>query len=140
MPKSISLMSGGRGAASFPRLSYKVMVTDTCGSSFYEWRDPWQTTTTLFSLALVFLAISFTPAWLLIKGSQFFAGIVFFGLFPVSSRFPRYRLLISPTTWTFWGIPTHGKCSILQPILLSDVSLWLILRCLILSRMGYCKN
>lgn len=105
-------MSEGHGAMSFPKISCKVTVTDNCTYSFYEWRDPWQTTTTLFSLSLVFLAVALIPAWSLIKGSQFFAGIVFFGLFPISSHFPRYRLLISPTTWAFWGIPTHGERSV----------------------------
>ena len=91
-------------------------------NSFYEWRDPWQTAMTLVSFALMFLGVTLIPTWLLIKGSQLFAGIVFFGLFPISSHFPRYRLLVSPTTWIFGRIPTHGEgpCEIMFLLTFND--------------------
>ena len=77
--------------------------------SFYEWRDPARTVATLVLLAVCLLVITLAPTWLLVKSALFFAGVIFFGLFPISSRYPQYRLLASPTTWLFWKIPTHGE-------------------------------
>lgn len=37
------------------------------------------------------------------------AGITFFGLFPIATNFPEYRLLASLIKWLFWNIPTHGN-------------------------------
>lgn len=39
----------------------------------------------------------------------FVAGCGFFGSWPISSRYPKYRLLVSPCKWLLWDIPTHGK-------------------------------
>lgn len=41
----------------------------------------------------------------------FLAGFWFFVCLPVSSRFPQYRLLVSPVKWVFWDIPTHAEWS-----------------------------
>ena len=79
--------------------------------SFYEWREPVRTAYTLSFFAAGCLAFSLTPVWLLVKISTLSAGLVFFGLFPIGSRYPDYRLLASPATWLFWNIPNHGKLS-----------------------------
>lgn len=34
---------------------------------------------------------------------------VFFLSWPVSSRYPRYRFIVSPFRWAFWDIPTYRK-------------------------------
>jgi hypothetical protein len=76
--------------------------------SFYEWRDPSRSTVSLSLLALAWLVIILTPTFLLVKSTFLVAGIIFFGLFPISSRYSQYRLLVSPMTFLFWKIPTHG--------------------------------
>lgn len=76
--------------------------------SFYEWRQPRQTAYTLSLFAFACLAFYLTPSWLLVKSITLNAGLVFFGLFPIGSRYPDYRLLASPAKWLFWNIPNHG--------------------------------
>ncbi|KAL8634283.1 MAG: hypothetical protein Q9228_008123, partial [Teloschistes exilis] len=76
---------------------------------FYEWREPRRTKITLILLSLLWLAITIVPLHLLIKISQFNFGIVFFGLFPIATRYPQYRLLASPMKWLFWRVPTDGE-------------------------------
>ena len=45
----------------------------------------------------------------MVKIIEFFAGVMFFGLFPIASNYPQYRLLASPMKWLFWKVPTDGK-------------------------------
>lgn len=52
---------------------------------------------------------TFVPTYVLVKTAQIGAGLVFFGLFPVASNFPDYRLLASVPRRVFWNIPTHGQ-------------------------------
>lgn len=39
----------------------------------------------------------------------FIFGLSFFCWFPISSRYPKYRYLVSPLRWIFWDIPTHAE-------------------------------
>lgn len=41
-------------------------------------------------------------------------GFLFFGLWPISSVYPQYRLLVSPARWAFWGVPTQALWGISQ--------------------------
>lgn len=100
--------------------------------SFYQWRRPARTIRTLLLLGVALLAVIFTPTWLLVKSTLLSAGIVFFALFPIGSRFPQYRLLASPLTYLFWDIPTHGehfatsfslRCQVIRMSLLTSVQL-----------------
>ena len=79
--------------------------------SFFEWRDPHRTMLSLSFLGLVWVVVSITPVWLLIKMTQLEAALMFFGTFPIASRLPQYRHVVSPLTWLFWKIPTDGMCS-----------------------------
>lgn len=63
---------------------------------------------TLSFLGLFWLFLSTTPLWLLVKTTQLEFAIMFFGTFPLASRMPQYRHLVSPLTWLFWKIPTDG--------------------------------
>jgi hypothetical protein len=38
-------------------------------------------------------------------------GLIFFICWPISSLYPKYRLLVSPIKWGFWNVPTHGEWS-----------------------------
>ncbi|KAL8636427.1 MAG: hypothetical protein Q9228_006177, partial [Teloschistes exilis] len=80
--------------------------------NFYEWREPRRTTITLVLLSALWLAITIVPLHLLIKISQFNLGVIFFGLFPIATRYPQYRLLASPMKWLFWRVPTDAEWAI----------------------------
>ncbi|KAL9009748.1 MAG: hypothetical protein Q9173_005247, partial [Seirophora scorigena] len=80
--------------------------------NFYEWRDPKRTIISLILLIQVWLSITFIPLSMFIKLAQLSAGILFFGLFPVASRYPQYRLLASPMKWLFWKVPTDAEWAI----------------------------
>ncbi|KAL8772838.1 MAG: hypothetical protein Q9209_002183 [Squamulea sp. 1 TL-2023] len=77
--------------------------------SFYEWRQPVRTAWTLVWFSLGCVAFYLTPVWLLVKGVSLFSGLTFFGLFPIASWYPEYRLLVSPIKWLLWDIPNHGE-------------------------------
>ncbi|KAF2794867.1 hypothetical protein K505DRAFT_407283 [Melanomma pulvis-pyrius CBS 109.77] len=80
--------------------------------NFYEWRRPSRTIVTLGLIVLAIIGTAITPVWLLVKCATLSAGITFFGLFPIASNFPEYRLLASPVKRIFWNIPTHAQWSI----------------------------
>ncbi|KAF2006230.1 hypothetical protein P154DRAFT_255636 [Amniculicola lignicola CBS 123094] len=80
--------------------------------NFYEWRVPSRTILTLALICGIILATVLVPAWLWIKSITLSVGIFFFGLFPIATNFPKYRLLASPTKRLFWNIPTHAEWSI----------------------------
>lgn len=62
-------------------------------------------------LGLIWLLVTTTPLWLMVKMAQLEAAAMFFGTFPIASRMPQYRHILSPVTWLFWKIPTDGTCS-----------------------------
>jgi hypothetical protein len=80
--------------------------------NFYEWRKPTRTACTLGVFAIFIIACALTPTWLLVKATTFSMGFSFFALFPLSTNFPKYRLLVSPTKRIFWNIPTHAEWAI----------------------------
>lgn len=84
--------------------------------SFFEWREPTRTRITLGLLAVCWLAVTLIPLHAIIKITQFNAGVIFFGLFPIATRYPQYRLLASPLKWLLWRIPTDGKTTPLWPL------------------------
>lgn len=49
-----------------------------------------------------------------VKLVWFIIGGGFFLTFPIASRYPKYRLLVSHWRWMFWDIPTHAELAILQ--------------------------
>ena len=93
---------------SYIRMRYRAGA-NCIFNSFYEWRNPRQTTITMCMLVVFWIWASFTPLWLMVKSTQFTFGVMLFGSFPISSRMPHYRIMVSPWTWLFWRIPTDGK-------------------------------
>lgn len=67
---------------------------------------------TLVIMTVMALALAVTPAWLMLRLVTFGMGAAFFGLFPIASRYPDYRLLASPVRWLFWKIPTHAEWAV----------------------------
>jgi hypothetical protein len=45
--------------------------------------------------------------WFLVGGGFFFT-------YPIGTRFPRYRMLVSPLRWIMWDVPTHAELAILR--------------------------
>ncbi|KAI4762603.1 hypothetical protein E4T51_04394 [Aureobasidium sp. EXF-12344] len=80
--------------------------------NFYEWRDPNRTMASLSIFVIGVIVTTFVPTYVLVKSTQIGAGVVFFGLFPLASNFPDYRLLASIPRRVFWNIPTHAEWAI----------------------------
>lgn len=80
--------------------------------SCYEWRSPRRTMLTLSMLALYWLYVTVVPLQIMVKTTQLSVGVMFFVLFPISSRYPQYRPVVSPLTWLFWKIPTDGMLTL----------------------------
>ncbi|KAK6339341.1 hypothetical protein TWF718_008761 [Orbilia javanica] len=76
--------------------------------NFYEWRDPEQTVCTLIFFGVCLLIGVFTDMAYCWRIVTFVFGLWFFVSSPIASRYPRYRLVVSPFKWVFWGIPTHA--------------------------------
>ena len=66
-------------------------------------------------LFLLWVIITLTPVWLLVKEFFFALGFAFFVFIPISHGWPKYRILFSPLTWLFWKIPTHGTYQLIFP-------------------------
>ncbi|KAL8682480.1 MAG: hypothetical protein Q9186_001427 [Xanthomendoza sp. 1 TL-2023] len=90
----------------------RALIYEAAPFSFYEWREPTRTKITLVLLTFLWLAITFIPLHILIKVAQFNFGVLFFGLFPLATRYPQYRLLASPMKWLFWRVPTDAEWAI----------------------------
>ncbi len=80
--------------------------------NFYEWRVPSRTMVTIVMMTIGAIAIAVTPAWLMLRMVTLGMGAAFFGIFPIASRYPDYRLLASPIRWLFWKIPTHAEWAV----------------------------
>lgn len=78
-------------------------------NNFSEWQSPHATAVTLAMLTAAFLVTAFADVALCMRLVFFGLGVVFFGAFPIASRYPKYRLLVSPARMTFWGVPTHTE-------------------------------
>ncbi|KAF3927658.1 hypothetical protein ABW21_db0201919 [Orbilia brochopaga] len=77
--------------------------------NFNEWRRPAQTVHSLILLGaclLLSLCTDVAYCWRLIT---FMFGLWFFVSSPVASLYPRYRWVVSPIRWAFWGIPTQAE-------------------------------
>ena len=79
--------------------------------NFYHWNSPWKTFGTLTFFASCLLVSIFTDMAYCVKIVWFIAGGSFFLCYPVSSRYPKYRYLVSPVKWILWDIPTHSEWS-----------------------------
>lgn len=80
-------------------------------SNFYQWKSPRKTVATLTFFASCFLVSMFADMAFCMKIVYFIAGGSFFLCFPIASRYPKYRYLVSPFKWVLWDIPTHAEWS-----------------------------
>jgi hypothetical protein len=81
-------------------------------TNFYKWASPQKTAASLwfFSVCLLItlvadMAFCMKIIWFIIGGSFFFT-------YPIATRFPQYRRLLSAWRWFVWDIPTDAEWSI----------------------------
>ncbi|TVY55057.1 hypothetical protein LCER1_G007475 [Lachnellula cervina] len=80
-------------------------------NNFYHFRSPSASFALLFLLGTVFLICAIGDSKFAMKVIWLIIGMTFFVCWPISSLYPRYRLLVSPLKWLFWDIPTHAEWS-----------------------------
>lgn len=79
--------------------------------NFYEWKAPRRTFATISFFGSCFLVTILTDMEFCMTIFWFVAGGTFFLCWPIASRYPRYRYLVSPFKWVLWNIPTHAEWS-----------------------------
>lgn len=94
--------------------SLQVQITDMANfmevwSNFYHYVRPRQTFYTLCLLTVVALIAGLTSMEFSMKLFWLIVGVIYFGCWPIASLTPRYRLIVSPLKWGFWGIPTQAE-------------------------------
>ncbi|GAD92002.1 hypothetical protein TSTA_116110 [Paecilomyces variotii No. 5] len=80
--------------------------------NFYKWRNPSKTAATLFFFASCATVSLFADMEFCMKIFWLVNIFLFFVSFPVSSRWPRYRFVVSLLRWPFWDIPTNAEWAI----------------------------
>lgn len=86
-------------------------TADRC-LSFYHWKNPKKTVASLSFFASCLLVSLFADMEFCMKIVWFIVGGAFFLCWPVSSRYPKYRYLVSPFKWMLWDIPTNAEWSL----------------------------
>ena len=79
--------------------------------NFYHWVAPRKTAATVFFFASCLSISLLTDMGFCVKIVWFVVGLNFFIAFPISSRYPKYRHIISSIKWVYWDIPTHSEWS-----------------------------
>ncbi|KAI9676426.1 MAG: hypothetical protein M1817_000583 [Caeruleum heppii] len=80
-------------------------------SNFYRWRSPRKTAASLTFLVACFLVTAIADMEFCMKILYFIIGGAFFLCWPIASRYPKYRHLVSPIKWVLWDIPTNAEWS-----------------------------
>ncbi|KAL8769398.1 MAG: hypothetical protein Q9209_004626 [Squamulea sp. 1 TL-2023] len=80
-------------------------------ANFHAWIYPRKTGATLIFLAVCFLITVLTDMAFCMKIASFIIGGTFFFCWPIASRYPKYRYLVSPLKWVLWDIPTDAEWS-----------------------------
>ncbi|KAI9828444.1 MAG: hypothetical protein M1832_002872 [Thelocarpon impressellum] len=80
-------------------------------ANFYAWKSPRKTAASLFFVSSCLLMCVLADAKFCSKVFWFIVGGGFFVAWPVSSNYPKYRLLVSPFKWVLWDIPTDAEWS-----------------------------
>ena len=79
--------------------------------NFHAWKSPRKTASSLCFFSACLLLSVFADMKFCMKTFWFIAGGAFFICWPISSRYPKYRYLVSPFKWVLWDIPTHAEFS-----------------------------
>jgi len=92
----------------------QVQIADTTNLleavyNFYHFRSPPATIASLCLFGALFSVTAFTDSRFAMKIFWFAVGLNFFICWPISSLYPKYRLLVSIWKWTLWDVPTHAE-------------------------------
>ncbi|KAK5050009.1 hypothetical protein LTR84_004128 [Exophiala bonariae] len=82
--------------------------------NFHRHERPNKTMASLFFFLSCLAVALFADMAFCVKLVWFILGGGFFVSFPIASRYPKYRLLVSHWRLMFWDIPTHAELAILQ--------------------------
>ena len=77
-------------------------------NNFYHWTAPRTTLHSLIAFSCCLLVTLVGDMELCVRIVMLIVGLLFFFSFPISSRYPKYRYLVSPLKWLLWNIPTQG--------------------------------
>ncbi|KAL8697586.1 MAG: hypothetical protein Q9224_002241 [Gallowayella concinna] len=80
-------------------------------ANFYAWVYPRKTAASLLFVLVCFLLTVLTDMVFCMKIASFIIGGCFFLCWPIASRYPKYRYLVSPFKWVLWDIPTNAEWS-----------------------------
>ncbi|CRG87488.1 Pre-mRNA-processing-splicing factor 8 [Talaromyces islandicus] len=80
--------------------------------NFYHWRNPSKTAATLVFFVSCLLVTLFASMEFCMKVFWFISINTFFLCWPIASRYPQYRYIVSPIRWVFWDIPSHPDWAI----------------------------
>jgi hypothetical protein len=77
--------------------------------NFYHFRSPPATIASLCLFGALFLITASTDSRFTMKVFWFTVGLNFFFCCPISSIYPKYRLIVSIWKWALWDVPTHAE-------------------------------
>lgn len=77
--------------------------------NFYSWKDPSTTRQSLVLWSSLTLFTATCSSEYGLKIMLFALGMIFFMIRPVTSRYPRFRRVLSPSYWCYYDVPTNGK-------------------------------
>jgi len=77
--------------------------------NFYHFRSPQATMASLFLFGALFLLSALADSKFTMKVFWLIVGMTFFVCWPISSVYPRYRLLVSPFKLALWEVPNHAE-------------------------------
>jgi hypothetical protein len=81
--------------------------------NFYRWERPKLTYSTMFFYSCCLTICLCADMDFCVKLVWLICGGAFFLTYPLATNFPKYRLVLSPWRWAFWGVPTHAELAIL---------------------------
>ena len=81
-------------------------------ANFYKWAWPRKTAASLFFFAVCLLITLVADMAFCMKIVWFIIGSSFFFTYPITTRFPQYRRLLSAWRWFVWDVPTDAEWSI----------------------------
>ncbi|RVX72926.1 hypothetical protein B0A52_03279 [Exophiala mesophila] len=82
--------------------------------NFHRHERPRKTMASLFFFTCCLIITLFADMAFCVKLVWFIIGCGFFFTYPIATRYPEYRLLLSQWRWMFWDIPTHAELAIMQ--------------------------
>ena len=81
-------------------------------ANFYHWEVPSKTAASIFFFSVCLLITLTADVAFCMKVVWFIVGTSFFLTYPIATRFPKYRRLVSAWRWFIWDIPTDSEWAI----------------------------